>query len=331
MGGRHKILRAAVLEARRTERISIASPSDFAPDTAQPIERGEASGMALLPYCLDFVRRRSLYVGGVDTREAQGAPFYYLYLRRNARFVVTIPWEEGALSQNDARAPVLLFSPGRCGSTLLSRILFEAGIANVSEPDFYTQATSGWAASGFNPLRSAMRRAVLAMGGDLCAALSPSGPTIAKLRAESCRAPALVTDPRERRVLFMTRAFADWARSTERTFRNAPSKMIGKYFTALSCYDFLRRSSDCHLIRYEDLMADPQAACRKLATFLGHDISANAIDAAMKKDSQEGTPLAQGRRDETPDSERRLAKTLALWNSDKMKRMRGRLDAASEI
>src|SRR6478736_2202650 len=124
MGGRHKILRAAVLEARRTERISIASPSDFAPDTAQPIERGEASNLGLLPYCLDFVRRRSLYVGGVDTREAQGAPFYYLYLRRNARFVVTIPWEEGALSQNDARAPVLLFSPGRCGSTLLSRILF---------------------------------------------------------------------------------------------------------------------------------------------------------------------------------------------------------------
>jgi hypothetical protein len=331
MGGRRKILRAAVRAARRTERISIASPSDFARGGEQPIERGEASNMALLPYCLDFVRRRSLYVGGVDMRQAQGAPFYYLYLRRNARFVVTIPWEEGALSQKDAGAPVLLFSPGRCGSTLLSRILFEAGIADVSEPDFYTQATSGWASSAFNPLRSAMRRAVLAMGGDLCAALSASGPTIAKLRAESCRAPALVTDPRERRVLFMTRAFADWARSTERTFRNAPSKMIGKYFTALSCYDFLRRNGDCHLIRYEDLTADPRAACRDLAVFLGREISAAAIDAAMKKDSQEGTPLAQGRRDETPDSERRLAKTLALWNSDKVKRMRGRLDAASEI
>jgi hypothetical protein len=107
--------------------------------------------------------------------------------------------------------------------------------------------------------------------------------------------------------------------------------MIGKYFTALSCYDFLRRNSDCHLMRYEDLMADPNAACSALAEFLGCEIAPGAIAAAMKKDSQEGTPLAQGKRDETPDSERRLAKTLALWNSDKVKRMRGRLDAASEI
>jgi hypothetical protein len=331
MGKRRKILRAAVFSARRTERISIASPSDFARGVEQPIEHREALNLALLPYCLDIVRRRSVYVGGVDIREAQGAPFYYLYLRRNARFVVSVPWEAGALAQNSTRAPVLLFSPGRCGSTLLGRILFRAGIANVSEPDFYTQATSRWAAGAFNPLRSSMRRAVLAMGGDLCPVLAASGPVVAKLRAESCRAPALVTDPRERRVLFMTRAFADWARSTERTFRNAPSKMIGKYFTALSCYDFLRRNGDCHLIRYEDLNADPHSVCRDLAAFLGREISATAIDAAMKKDSQEGTPLAQGRRDETPDSERRLAKTLALWNSDKVKRMRGRLDAASEI
>lgn len=331
MGRQRKIFRAAIRAARRTERISIASPSDFALGAGHPIEPGEASSLGLLPYCLDIVRRRSVYVGGVDVREAQGAPFYYLYLRRNARLVVTIPWQAGELSQNSGRAPVLLFSPGRCGSTLLSRILFEAGIANVSEPDFYTQATSRWAASAINPLRSTIRRAVHAMGGDLCQALAPSGSVVAKLRAESCRAPALLADPRERRVLFMTRNFADWARSTERTFRNAPAKMIGKYFTALSCYDFLRRNGDCHLIRYEDLNTDPQAVCRDLATFLGHEISATAIDAAMKKDSQEGTPLAQGRRDETHDSERRLAKTLALWNSDKVKRMRGRLDAASEI
>jgi len=331
MARERAILRADVLAARRTERISIASPRDFAVAAAHPLARSEASASRLLPYCFDIVRRRSVYVGGVEAREAEGAPFYYLHLRRHARFVVTIPWEEGALSAEGSRAPVLLFSPGRCGSTLLSRILSEARIANISEPDFYTQSTSGWAASAFNPLRSAMRHAVLAMGGDLCVQLASSGPVVAKLRAEACRAPALVTDPRERRTLFMTRNFADWAKSTGRTFRNAPSKMIGKYFTALSCYDFLRRQSDCHLIRYEDLIADPLVACRGLAAFLGREIAPSAIAVAMKKDSQEGTPLAQGARDETPASERRLAKTLALWNSDKVKRMRARLDAASEI
>jgi len=331
MSAERKIIRAAIRKRARTERISIATPSDFALDARQPIARDDASGLRLLPYCLDFMRRRSVYVGGVDRREAEGAPFYYLHLRRNARFVVTIPWENGGLFKDASRAPVLLFSPGRCGSTLLGRILFEAAIVNVSEPDFYTQATSKWASSAFNPLRSSMQHAVLAMNGDLCAELSSGGPVVAKLRAETCRAPALLMDPRERRVLFMTRKFDDWARSTGRTFRNAPSKMVTKYFTALSCYDYLRRNCDCHLIRYEDLMADPTMACRELAIFLGCEIAAGAIDAAMKKDSQEGTPLARGNRGETPGSERRLAQTLALWNSDKVKRMRGRLDAASEI
>jgi hypothetical protein len=51
----------------------------------------------------------------------------------------------------------------------------------------------------------------------------------------------------------------------------------------------------------------------------------------MKKDSQTGTPLAQGRRGDTPRSDERLEKALALWNSDKVKRIRGRIDAASEI
>jgi hypothetical protein len=328
MGRQRQILRATIRAARRTDRISIASPDDFALGASRRIGRDEASDLRLLPYCLDVVRRRSLYVGGVEITAAQGAPFYYLHLRRRARLVVSIPWERGALSQSGTRAPVLLFSPGRCGSTLLSRILLEANIAGVSEPDFYTQATTRWASSAFNPLRGAMQSAVRTMGGDLCSAFPAAGPVVAKLRAECCRAPQLVIDPRERRVLFMTRGFEAWARSTGRTFRNPPAKMIGKYLTALSCYDYLRRNSDCHLLRYEDFLADPLVACRSLGVFLGCEISATAIAEAMKKDSQEGTPMAQGSRDETPASERRLAQTLALWNSDKVKRMRGRLDAA---
>src|SRR4029077_15927316 len=145
---------------------------------------------------------------------AQGAPFYYLHLRRSARTAVTVPWESTPVYRDEHRAPILLFSPGRCGSTLLSRILFEAGIANVSEADFYTQATSQFSSSALNPFRRGMRHAVLVMGRDLCAVLSSAGPTVVKLRAESCRAPGLVIDEHERRTLFVTRNFENWARST---------------------------------------------------------------------------------------------------------------------
>jgi hypothetical protein len=330
MSKAREILRAEVLVARRTERISVASWSDFSLGKARPATRADAVSARFLPYCLDFVHRRAIYVGGVSAREAQAAPFYYLHLRRAARAAVMVPWESTPISRDEHRAPILLFSPGRCGSTLLSRILFEASVANVSEPDFYTQASSQINSSVFNPLRRRMRDAALNMGRDLCASLSTSGPVIAKLRAESCRAPGLLIDPRERRTLFMTRKFQSWARSTEQTFRNSPRKTIKKYLTALACRDFLRRNSDCHLLRYEDLMTDPNAARRGIERFLQVEISSAALARAMNKDSQEGTPLARGARGDTPGADERLEKTLTLWNSDKVKRIRGRFVADGE-
>jgi hypothetical protein len=51
----------------------------------------------------------------------------------------------------------------------------------------------------------------------------------------------------------------------------------------------------------------------------------------MNKDSQEGTPLARGTRGDTPGTDERLEKTLALWNSDKVKQIRGRLGATANI
>jgi hypothetical protein len=323
-----RIRRSEIRAARRMDRISIAAPRDFSLARSDVATADESRAAMLLPYCLDFSRRRAIYVGGVQPRDAQQAPFYYLYLRRTASSVFSVPWESGPLHARETRTPVFLFSPGRCGSTLLGHILFESGIGNVSEPDFYTQATSQFFASAFNPLRSSMRRTLLNMGHDLCAALSASGPVVAKLRAESCRAPGLLIAPAEKRTIFMKRGFESWARSTGRAFRNGPRKMVGKYLTALGCYENLRQCSDCLLLHYEDLIADPSGTGRKLGQFLSATISSDAVTAAMKKDSQEGTPLAQGARGDTPGGEARLEKTLALWNSDKVKRLRSRFDAA---
>ncbi len=83
------ITTAEIKTARRTDRIAISTPGDFLTSTIRPFDRAGADG--LLPYCLDFLRRRSVYVGGVDGEGAQAAPFYYLYLRRNATRVVSVP------------------------------------------------------------------------------------------------------------------------------------------------------------------------------------------------------------------------------------------------
>jgi hypothetical protein len=314
------IIAASIRARHRTERIAISSPGDFSLGPRVPF----AGADGLLPYCLDFVRRRAVYAGGVDVKGAQDAPFFYLYLRRHAERLVSVPWEHGALTA-ETRAPIFLFSPGRCGSTLLGALLSNAGIPNVSEPDFYTQATMALPAHRLNPFRARIAAAAAAMGRDLAAALD--GVPVVKLRAESCRAPELLVAPGEPRTLFMTRGFEAWARSNQRAFRNGPAKTVGKYLSALKGYAWLRANSRCHVVRYEDLVAAPEATARALGAFLGRDISGVAAVATMKEDSQRGTPLEQGARGDLPGWEQRFQETMALWNSAKVCRLREGLGA----
>jgi hypothetical protein len=317
------VLVADITLAGRTDRIAIASPGDFRHGAWS---RSSEIPAGALPYCLDVIARRSLYLTGLATREAQEAPFYYLYARRNGRAIASVPWEWNGSAEKARAAPILLFSPGRCGSTLLSQLLFDGGIANVSEPDFYTQLTSIAGASALNPIRGAMQAAVRNMGSDLAGALGQ--PLVVKLRAESCRAPQLIVEGGERRAIFMTRRFEDWVRSTGRVFRNPPAKMIGKYVQSLACFDWLKKHSDVHLVRYEDLIALPEQVAESLSRFLGSAIPAGIATAALARDSQEGTPLARGARTANDRTDRFVDDALVLWNSDKVRRARARLDVA---
>ena len=54
---------------------------------------------------------------------------------------------------------------------------------------------------------------------------------------------------------------------------------------------YLRQASQCHFLRYEDLVAEPQREMARLSQFLGHDVTGQAIDAAMAVGSQKGTRL----------------------------------------
>jgi hypothetical protein len=269
---------------------------------------------------------RSLYVADPDLKDTAAAPFYYLHLRRTARVIVSAPWEGGQiLPVRESGPPILVFSPGRVGSTLLSAILFEAGIANVSEPDFYTQATRAFAASQLNPLRASMRRAVLNLGRDLASAFAGEGPVVAKLRAECCRAPWLILEEGRPKTIFMTRRFEPWARSTARVFRAGPRRAVAKYLQSLQALDWLQRHTQCHLLLYDSLLADVGAACTELGRFLGRDIAPEAVKRALARDSQEGTPLELGARPERADAQETLAETLKLWGSDRIVRVRASL------
>ena len=303
-----------VVRRRNVSRISIAAASDFVgmPNTAPP--------GVLFPYCLDFLRARALYVGGVDADAVQAAAFYYLHLRRHASQLASVPIEQlaPAAAVDD---PVFLFSPGRCGSTLMSRVLYEAGIASVSEPDFYTQLAAWFWSRSANPLAPPFHAAMRRMSGDLIAALGQV--PVVKLRAECARAPHLFVAGPERPAIMLFRRFDTWSRSTAQAFAASPAKAVGKYMTALRCLAWLRNNSRCHLARYEDWLSDPVAASRSLGEFLGRPVSNIAVARAMGSHSQAGTPLESRIR---PGWEQRWAGAMALWHTPRLVTARNRLD-----
>jgi len=272
---------------------------------------------------MDFIRARAIYVLDLDPGAAQSAPFYYLHLRRSAHVLLSVPIERGRLGEPAQADPVFLFSPGRCGSTLLSRILNASGVASASEPDFYTQMSTMFWSSPKNPLQAPFRQAMWNMGADLSAALG-SAPVV-KLRAECCRAPGLFVRCPEAKTIVMMRSFEDWARSTARVFAPSPGKAVRKYMRALKCRAYLAANSSSHQMTYDELVQDGAATAAALGRFLGRPIPIEAVQQAMAGNAQNDTPLETRRR---PGWQAKFDGIMRLWHSPRLVSARARLDAA---
>jgi len=320
----NKAIFEGVVQTRRNEsRIAIASPADFV-CTMKPLH-GDVSGA--LPYCFDFVQRRAIYVGSADNRAVQDAPFYYLHLRRTAERVLSVPVGHGPLSNGPLSNgpglgdPVFLFSPGRVGSTLISRVLAEAGVTSVSEPDFYTQLAHPLFRLLPRALRMPFETAMWNLSRDLSAALGDV--PVIKLRAECARVPELFVRRPDAKTMVLFRGFESWSRSTAQVFGAGPRKAVGKYLAALRCYEILNRRSNCHLMRYEDWVNEPETAADALGQFLGAAIAPEAVRRALASHSQEGTPLI---RRERPDWQEKWQGAMALWRSPRLATARARLE-----
>jgi hypothetical protein len=285
-----RILAADVLRETASDALRSSSLTDFPTGPWRATPRGQA---AAFPCLIDIASRRTLYVPDLDAQKLREAPFANVYARTEAKSLLSVPWEAGPINRPLLKIdPLYVFSSGRCGSTLLHKILIAAGIPGVSEPDIATALVSP-AYYRHRLARPLLRWVTRSYVRDLVSALGDgNGPFVIKLRSQFCRAaPPLLKGSRERRTIFMTRDFDSWSRSVGQLFRLSPRDMVLEYRRSLGCYAYLCQNSHCHFLRYEDLIAQPQQEMARLSEFLGHNIPAAAVDAAMAVNSQSGTRL----------------------------------------
>lgn len=275
------------VRSRSADLFSRSSPSDFVLDAGRAVDGSRLFEPDLSPYCFDAPRRMLLCV---CTPDISAAPFFYQAQRQSARSVVKAPFE--ALPEGPA-SPALIFSIGRCGSTLLVRVLQAAGVRTVSEPDFYTQAACA------QPVDLSLRGAIAG-----ATRLLPY--TAIKLRLECNHAPLLIAGAfRAPRILFILRDPVDWAASFRRLSRNSLEApwAVATLTTGLMALSELARHYPVQVAYYDDFRdLDPG----RLADILAWAGSPGALPretlrALATADAQAGTIVSRASVRDVPD------------------------------
>ncbi len=306
-----------ILGRKKPSDVSVASHADFQTRLVKVVDALPVAE-AGLPYSIDFGNERMISVITNDDRNAVTYPFLYQYQYKNARTMISIPFE--GLEQYEYSGlirPTFVFSIGRCGSTLLSSLMTAFGHCSISEPDIFTVLARLTAEEqqliGPQGLQMLVRRATEAFvrQGD--------GEVSIKLRSHcNTIAGRMVKAVPESRTIFILRDRISWAKSRYRVFGEDPRTLAKMYRNGIQTYDQLfRLGSRPKLVWYEELAQDPISVLKKLgvAPMLEEERISAMVDEVLTKDAQEGTAVARNRYNERRLSEEMLRDFESEWSA----------------
>jgi hypothetical protein len=272
---------------RIANRTSISQVTDFVLETGRPVARSRMFDADVSPYCFDLDDRKLFCV---STPDIAGATFFYQAQRQWARSVIKVPFD--ALPEALA-SPTLIFSIGRCGSTLLHRAVEAAGVRTVSEPDYFTQVALQKPHD--QALRSVIGRATQ---------LLPYA--VIKLRAECNHAALLIASAfRAPKLMFVLRDPVDWAASVRRLSPDMadPSGIAELLRALLVGLDGLTRHYPVRICYYEDFRNLTASYVNALLSWMGSDTRIRPTLAAelAGKDAQEGSVVSRASLKDMPE------------------------------
>jgi len=324
--------RLTIKKCNRVHPIRVVGPTDFTTEAAGEIKPEEVlRDPKFSLYCFDPENASAIFVEASDPSAVDRAPFYYQAQVQYAVGLVSMPFD--AFHKVTAAIPeppkglIFIHSVGRCGSTLISKVLEGIpAIHSLSEPDDLTQMV-GLRAEGFPD--EALRRLLESSVRWRCKPRlgSAVGHVAIKSRSEVMVLADLLGPafPHSKHfflyrdgVSWMRSVFRGWSperdvydedlnRKMETSWSNtiplvrelsrneAPMNAIQiRVLAWITCMEgYLRlKATDIPLscARYEDLTANPIPILEQFFAFCGiDDVNWTVIHEVLGRDSQAGT------------------------------------------
>ncbi len=316
---------------------ALASLNDFAHREGEPISPCivlEQPNISL--YCLDHENRRGIFVETAPHVDLSAAPFYYQAQYEAAQRLIAVPYdllhELASEVRIDPRQIVLIYSTGRCGSTLVSRAFSQAdSVVSFSEPDVFTQILTLREPDGST--NAEVGKLVHSCTKVMCASGAQGGASAWALKFRSFvieLGDLFYRNFPEAKVIFLYRNAEAWARSSARAFHLFDPQMalilpllqqafirlvpLVAEYTAKNtatispmelltcmwvsvmerCLELQRQGVPMFAARYEELQTAPRETLAAMFGYCGVSASTSeAIESVLQRDSQEGSSLSR--------------------------------------
>jgi hypothetical protein len=212
-------------ERTRFSDVAFVQPSDFTFRDGSAIDPSvilNSPNVSL--YCVDNVNRCAIFTQTPDGVDVYAAPFLYQAQYALAQRLIAVPYDTlHAIADDigfDPSRLILIYSVGRCGSTVVSRALRHApDVVSLSEPDVYSQLQMLRERDRSNEAEiSALLRSCTKI---MCAAAASRGGSAWAFKFRSFGielSDLLQKNFPEAKVVFLYRAGAAWALSVGRAF-----------------------------------------------------------------------------------------------------------------
>ncbi|HSI73522.1 MAG TPA: hypothetical protein VK934_10125 [Fimbriimonas sp.] len=310
--------RAKVLEVTRPHPIGLVAPSDFKLGERcdfPPEQLVEDQRFSL--YCFDIEHKAALFVECPDPEVVDNAAFYYQAQAEHAAAVVSVPLSlfHDLADGIPEREVVWIHSVGRCGSTLMSKVLGTLqGVKSISEPDDLTQllhfdraivppllaSSVRWRGSGPQGTVAIKTRSEVLVLADLIADVFPDAKHLFLYRNGIAWMNTILRNWPPDMDLYdplRTRQMAERWAETVPLIREYPGPLNAiqvRMLAWISCMEgylqLVDRGLDTLPIRFEDLTADPKLVIHQAFEFLAvGEPEPQLIQQVLAKDSQAGT------------------------------------------